>query len=114
MIDIEAWIARALCLAAALVIIALSEPRLNTTTDQTRPGFRLAFVLLTVGGVWTILDLLTGAIPPWSAIIVRLGIALLLLEERKCPRSCAISLTKRQHRIHHHPGHHSLSDPPGA
>lgn len=120
MTDFEPWIARALSFAAALVIIIIAEPRINSIKNPARRtgfkavitaikrflyiaipgeridsvakpvrlGFRLGFVLLTVAGVWTIIDLLSGDVPPWSSVMLRAGIALLLLEERHCPRSC--------------------------
>ena len=85
---IEDWIARILCLVASIIIVVLSEQRLNLMSPSTRPGFRLAFLALTVGGVWQILDLLTGDVPSWSVVAVRIGLALLLIEERHCPRNC--------------------------
>lgn len=113
---VEKWIARALCFAAALVIVALSEPRLNSMTAQVRPGFRLAFVILAVGGVWQILDLFSGTVPPWSSVALRVGVALLLLEERSCPRSCSRgSAMKRGATVSRRPpGPSGVSHPPGA
>lgn len=72
---IEDWIARILCLVASIIIVVLSEQRLNLMSPSTRPGFRLAFLALTVGGVWQILDLLTGDVPSWSVVAVRIGLA---------------------------------------
>jgi hypothetical protein len=113
---IEIWIARAICMAAALTIAWLAERRLDLMSDKTRPGFRMAFLVLTVGGVWQAIDLLSGVVPPWSAIAVRAGIALLLFEERHCSRLCQrvreekkIAIFRRRSSDFHH---HSI--PPGS
>lgn len=95
MTDVETLIARLLCGIAALIIVVITEPKIDSMTDKARPGFRIAFVLLTVGGFWQIIILLAGKVPPWSAVIVYLGLALLLIEERYCPRSCARGSSKR-------------------
>lgn len=85
---IEDWIARVLSLAAALVILALSEPRINLMTPCARPGFRFAFITLALGAVWSIVELIEGVVPTWGSVVIRLGLAALLFEERRCPRNC--------------------------
>lgn len=82
------WLLRTVGMLAALVTVALSEPRLNQMAPCTRPGFRLAFMLLTAGGCWQILEIMLGKVPTWATAMVWAGIAALLVEERHCPRSC--------------------------
>lgn len=117
---IEDWAARILCLVASIIIVALSEQRLNLMSPCTRPGFRLAFLGLTVGGAWQIIDLLAGDVPTWSVVAVRVGLALLLIEERHCPRACLRAQEQKPVKVHRrthsrrHDDDHSITDPPGV
>lgn len=112
---IEAWAARILCLVASIVIAGLAEQRLNLMSPCARPGFRLAFLGLTVGAVWQTIDMLSGAVPSWPVVVVSIGLSLLLLEERHCPRTCQRSgeakAITRHRRRHDGP---SVTDPPGV
>lgn len=84
----EEWAARALSLLASVAILIFAEPRINLMSVATRPGFRFALLTLSLGAACSILEILAGVVPSWPAVILRVGIAALLLEERHCPRTC--------------------------
>lgn len=127
MIVFEEWALRLIGFLSALVIVAIAEPRINAINQPARPIFRAGFVLLAAGGVWQILHILAGDIPPWPIALLQAGAAMLLWEERYCPRSCArgsgidratadtidVDRRRRKTTAARH-GPHSISDPPRA
>ena len=76
-------------LSAVIIIVVLAESRINRITIQSRPWFVIAFILLSGACLWEIMEILSGAVPDIATACASVGVSILLLEERHCPRSCA-------------------------
>jgi flagellar biosynthesis protein FliQ len=74
----------------AVIIIALAEININETTFKNRPRFVIAFVFLAGAWLWQAMEILAGAVPDVATAYAAAGLAILLIEERRCPRSCAL------------------------
>ena len=72
-----------LALAACLVIIAVTEPAINRMSCRSPLVLRIGFWLICVAAAGAVLDILLGNVPPWSAVIGAVGIAALLIGERR-------------------------------
>lgn len=83
-----------------VIIIVLAEVHINETTFKARPRFVIAFVLLAGACLWQAMQILTGAVPDPATACAASGLALLLVEERRCPRSCALKREQAQSTIH--------------
>ena len=81
-------ILQAIVLVAALVIVVRSEPALNRMSRCTPFMIRASFHLLTVGAVAEIVFILAGDVPSWPTAITSVGVAALLLCERRLRLLC--------------------------
>lgn len=83
-------ILQAIVLLAAVVIIVRAEPALNRMNRCTPFMVRAAFHLLTLGAAAEIVCVVAGDVPNWPTAIVAVGIAALLICERRlrvlCPQ----------------------------
>lgn len=70
-------------LIAAAVVIARAEPALNRMGRHTPILVRVSFHLLTVGAAAEIVFVLAGHVPDWHSAITTVGIATLLMCERR-------------------------------
>ena len=73
-----------------VIIIVLAEVNINETTFKNRPRFVVAFVFLAGACLWQAMQILAGAVPDPATAFAATGLAVLLVEERRCPRSCAL------------------------
>ena len=73
---------------AAVVIIVRTEPALNRMSRCTPFMVRTAFHLLALGAAAEIVFIVTGDVPSWPAAIVTLGVAALLICERRLRLLC--------------------------
>lgn len=73
---------------AALVIIVRAEPALNRMSRYTPFVVRMAFHLLALGAVAEIVFVVSGEVPSWPTAIVTLGVAALLVCERRLRVLC--------------------------
>ncbi len=70
-------------LLAALVIFLRAEPVINLMGRACTLPVRVAFWLLSVGSAWLILSISQGYIPPPAVTLTLLGVAVLMLTERR-------------------------------
>ena len=73
---------------AALVIIVRAEPALNRMSRGTPLMVRGAFHLLALGAAAEIVFIMSGDVPSWPTAIVTLGVAALLVCERRLRVLC--------------------------
>jgi len=73
-----------------VIIIAMAEVNINETVFKTRPRFVIAFVFLAGACLWQAMQILSGAVPDPATAFAATGLAILLIEERRCPRSCEL------------------------
>lgn len=75
-------------MVAAIVIVIRAEPALNRMNACTPFMVRSAFHLLTLGSTAEIVSILLGEAPSWPTAIVFLGVASLLVCERRLRVLC--------------------------
>lgn len=78
-----ALILKAIVLLTSIIIVRFAEPALNSM-DRSSPWLlRLAFFILGTGALAQIIWLFCETEPDWRGALVSLGVALLLLAERR-------------------------------
>ena len=75
-------------LLAAGVIVVRAEPALNRMSRCTPFMVRASFHLLTLGAVAEIVFILSGDVPTWPTAIMIIGVAALLICERRLRILC--------------------------
>ena len=75
-------------LVAASVIVFRAEPALNLMSPCTPFMIRASFHLLTLGAVAEIVFVLVGDVPSWPASIMTVGVALLVICEKRLRILC--------------------------
>lgn len=81
-------ILQAIVVLAALVIIVRTEPALNRMSRCTPFMVRAAFHLLALGAAAEIVCIVVGDVPSWPTAIVTVGVAALLICERRLRLLC--------------------------
>lgn len=80
---------QAVTLLAAVIIITRAEPALNRMSRSTPIMLRLAIHLLAVGALSEIACIaIAGEVPSWSTAIITVGIAAMLVCERRLRVLC--------------------------
>ena len=75
-------------LLAAGVIVVRAEPALNRMSRCTPFMIRASFHLLTLGAAAEIVFILSGDVPTWPTAIMIIGVAALLICERRLRILC--------------------------
>lgn len=75
-------------IVAAVMIVVRAEPALNRMSRDTPFVVRVAFHLLALGAVAEIVFIVAGDVPSWPMAIVTLGVAALLVCERRLRLLC--------------------------
>lgn len=75
-------------LIAAGVIIVRAEPALNRMSRCTPFMIRASFNLLTLGAAAQIVFIMVGEVPSWPTAITTVGVAALLICERRLRLLC--------------------------
>lgn len=78
-----AIVLRVVVLLASVIVLARSEPALNRMDRDTSLIVRVAFHLLAVGAAAQIVFLVLGDLPSWPTAIVLVGVAGLLICEKR-------------------------------
>jgi len=73
---------------AAAVIVVRAEPALNRMSRCTPFMIRASLLLLTLGAVAEIVFVLSGDVPSWPTAITTVGVAALLVCERRLRLLC--------------------------
>ena len=79
---------QALVVLAAVVIVVRAEPALNRMSRCTPFMIRASFHLLTLGAAAEIVFILSGEVPSWPTAITTVGVAALLVCERRLRLLC--------------------------
>lgn len=77
-----------LAVSASAVIVWRAEPAINRMRKETPAMIRLAFLLLTLGGVGEIIWIVMGDLPSFPTVIALCGVAALLFCERRVRVLC--------------------------
>lgn len=72
-----------LTVASSAIILWRAEPALNRMSPATPFVVRLAVWLLVVAACAQLVTLITGRLPDWPAVLLQLGVAALLMCERR-------------------------------
>lgn len=72
-----------LTVASSAIMLWRAEPALNRMSPATPFVVRLAMWLLVVAACAQLLTLITGRLPDWPAVLLHIGVAALLLCERR-------------------------------
>lgn len=91
-----------LFLAACLTILVRTEPANACMSCRTPMLIRIAFNLLAAGALAGILYTAGGAVPSWQAVVLALGIATLLLCDRRIRVLTGIRPTDHKEKGAHH------------
>lgn len=87
---------KAIVVFAGCMIIIHIEPALNQMSLGTPFLKRLAFQLLALGASAEVVCVIDGNVPDWSSTIVTVGIAVLLLCERRQKLSRPLAMKELQ------------------
>lgn len=79
---------QSIVLVAAVIIVWRAEPALNRMSPCTPFLIRVSFHLLTLGAVAEIVFILSGDVPSWPTAITTVGVAALLICERRLRLLC--------------------------
>lgn len=79
---------QALVVLAAVVIVVRAEPALNRMSRCTPFMVRASFHLLTLGAVAEIVFIVYGDVPSWPSAITTVGVAFLLVCEKRLRILC--------------------------
>jgi hypothetical protein len=97
--------------ACSLVVIVWNcHEAINMMTKCTKTLTRVGYLMLAGGAAIGAVMVVSGAVPSWPSAPVSMGLALIMSNQRKCPKVCASLRNVREHRRRTDPFRVSIQD----
>lgn len=97
--------------AGSLVLIVWHcHEAINLMTKCTKMLTRVGYLVLAGGAAIGAVMVVSGTVPHWPSAPVAAGVALIMSNQRKCPKVCASLRNVREHRRRTDPFRVSIQD----
>ena len=97
--------------ACSMVLIVWHcHESINLMTKCTKPLTRAGYLVLAGGAALGAIMIVSGTVPSWPSAPVAVGIALIMSNQRKCPKVCESLRNVREHRRRADPFSVSIQD----
>ena len=97
--------------ACSLVVIVWHcHEAINMMTQCTKAMTRIGYLVLAGGAAFGAIMIVSGTVPSWPSAPVAVGVALIMSNQRKCPKVCESLRNVREHRRRADPFRVSIQD----
>ena len=97
--------------ACSLVFVVLHcHEAINMMTQCTKTMTRIGYLVLAGGAAFGAIMIVSGTVPSWPSAPVAVGLALIMSNQRKCPKFCSSLRNVREYRRRTDPFRVSVQD----
>ncbi len=101
---------QAVVACSLVVIVWHCHEAINMMTQCTKAMTRIGYLVLAGGAALGAIMIVSGTVPSWPSAPVAVGLALIMSNQRKCPKFCSSLRNVREHRRRADPFRVSIQD----